>query len=484
MTRSTRTRFTLADQRMFAALSGDRNPVHLDPVVARRTAAGEPIVHGMHLLLRMLDRRLRHTPTSDLRIDATFLQPAFVDEPIAIDIGARGELVAEAAGSVRVVSATVQRADRAPADAAAAANATPRSRAVASRPRVRSLSDIDGAAGVLATKVSPAAARAFPAAVRALGADVVAALASLSALVGMECPGRDSLLSAVHLRVRPRSRTRQVAWRVGRVDRRFGFVRIDVAGDGLAGTVDAFVRPAIVAPPAFAAIADRVRAGEFEGQRALVVGGSRGIGAVTAMLIAAGGGRAVATYASGAADANAVRRAVMGPGRRLETLRLDVTTDAAAAIVSRAVRRFDITHLYYFATPRIFARRADGPFDSALFDRFAGLYVHAFARVCAAAARDGRELDVFYPSSDAVVETPAALTEYAAAKAAGESACAAIDRATAGVHVLVSRLPRVATDQTASVVPAAAAPPIDVALGIVRDMQRRQSERSNAERTR
>ena len=40
--------FTLADQIAFAELSGDNNPLHLDPVVARRTLFGQPIVHGVH----------------------------------------------------------------------------------------------------------------------------------------------------------------------------------------------------------------------------------------------------------------------------------------------------------------------------------------------------------------------------------------------------------------------------------------------------
>jgi len=55
MTSRTTIRFTSADQRRFATLSGDVNPVHLDAVASRRVAAGEPIVHGMHLLLRALE---------------------------------------------------------------------------------------------------------------------------------------------------------------------------------------------------------------------------------------------------------------------------------------------------------------------------------------------------------------------------------------------------------------------------------------------
>ncbi len=47
--------FTPADQVNFAALSGDANPLHLDPVAARRTPAGTPVVHGIHALLWALE---------------------------------------------------------------------------------------------------------------------------------------------------------------------------------------------------------------------------------------------------------------------------------------------------------------------------------------------------------------------------------------------------------------------------------------------
>jgi hypothetical protein len=47
--------FTLSDQKQFASVSGDHNPIHLDALQARRTQAGEPVVHGIHLLLWALD---------------------------------------------------------------------------------------------------------------------------------------------------------------------------------------------------------------------------------------------------------------------------------------------------------------------------------------------------------------------------------------------------------------------------------------------
>ncbi|MEA2246097.1 MAG: hypothetical protein QOH46_626, partial [Solirubrobacteraceae bacterium] len=42
------------DVERFAAASGDRNPLHLDAQFARRTAFGEPVVHGALVTLALL----------------------------------------------------------------------------------------------------------------------------------------------------------------------------------------------------------------------------------------------------------------------------------------------------------------------------------------------------------------------------------------------------------------------------------------------
>ena len=54
--------FVIADQEHFAAISGDRNPMHMDALAARRTMAGFPVVHGIHTLLWSLDSLFRYLP--------------------------------------------------------------------------------------------------------------------------------------------------------------------------------------------------------------------------------------------------------------------------------------------------------------------------------------------------------------------------------------------------------------------------------------
>ena len=475
--KSTRTvRFTAADQQRFARLSGDSNPVHLDAVAARRILAGEPIVHGMHLLLRMLEAhistgargRSRTRALQRLKISATFQRPAIVGERIRFARDADGRLSADADGGTTLAVATLTPGE----GAATHASPPPRMRLDKRRrtPAVRSAAEADGARGVVALPSASALGRAFPRAARALGADVVAALAGVSTLVGMECPGRDSLLSAVRIEVTPHERPDRLAWSVQRVDRRFGLVRIDVHGAGVEGSVDTFLRPLPAPLPTLAAAAAHAGPCEFAGVRALIVGGSRGLGAATAMLIAAGGGLPIVTYASGAGEAAILQRDAARARRRIEALRLDVGDADAARIVAGAAARFEVTQLYYFATPRIFVRRS-APFDVRLFDRFAAFYVSGFARVAAAAVAASPSLAVFYPSSTAIDEAAADLTEYAAAKAAGECICRAMAEEHADARIVVRRLPRIATDQTASILPAPALDPFDAMLPILRQMQ-------------
>jgi hypothetical protein len=80
-------------------------------------------------------------------------------------------------------------------------------------------------------------------------------------------------------------------------------------------------------------------------------------------------------------------------------------------------------------------------------------------------------ISVFYPSSVAVVDRPADMTEYAMAKSAGEILCADLERSDKHFRILVERLPRMLTDQTATVIPAKAMSPVEVMLPIVRSVE-------------
>jgi hypothetical protein len=89
-----------------------------------------------------------------------------------------------------------------------------------------------------------------------------------------------------------------------------------------------------------------------------------------------------------------------------------------------------------------------------LFRRFCDYYVCGFINTLRSVrgASQGT-LGVFYPSSVAVDELPAGMAEYAAAKAAGETLSLALAKHDRALKIYCPRLPRIATDQTASLIP-------------------------------
>jgi NAD(P)-dependent dehydrogenase (short-subunit alcohol dehydrogenase family) len=253
------------------------------------------------------------------------------------------------------------------------------------------------------------------------------------------------------------------------VHQQLRLVRLTIRGGGLSGTLETLSRPPPTMQPTTAALAPSVDRNEFLGAVALVIGGSRGLGEVTAKLIASGGGHVIVTYARGRSDAEAVAADINDWGGHCETAAYDVLQDAAVqmARLSRVP-----THLYYFATPTIWRRKA----ALCVLDRFREFnqfYVAGFLEaVMAALGRNPAGIRVFYPSTVYVEERPAEMTEYAMSKAAGEMLCADLDRYQPGVRVLVKRLPRAATDQTGSVVPTQLAAAASVMLPVVRQMHR------------
>ena len=223
----------------------------------------------------------------------------------------------------------------------------------------------------------------FPAASAWLGPRRVAALAASTLLVGMVCPGLHSIYGGLTVEAcdEPVPEDR-LGFRVVATEPRFRSVRMTIAGGGLVGAVESYART----PPAPQAssrdLAGLVDAGEFAGSTALVIGGSRGLGEVTAKLLAAGGAKAVIGYRVGAAEAEAVADEIRAAGGRCETLAYDAVRPAEPQLAGLDEAP---THAYYFATPTIF-RAQSALFARARLDAFLDVYVDGFLRPGAGAA--------------------------------------------------------------------------------------------------
>jgi 3-hydroxybutyryl-CoA dehydratase len=81
--------FRMADVQAYAALTGDMNPLHVDPAAAARGRFGRPVVHGMltaSLFSRLLAMDVPGPGTIYLRQSLRFARPVWPDEEVTASV--------------------------------------------------------------------------------------------------------------------------------------------------------------------------------------------------------------------------------------------------------------------------------------------------------------------------------------------------------------------------------------------------------------
>ncbi len=463
--------FTAADQTAFAELSGDRNPLHVDPVQARRFLFGDVAVHGLHTLLWALDRLC----AADAGFTSLRKIRAFFDAPVSLGSLLRLDCEYAESGTIKGrVTTGGKTALRLTIEPAAEAVAPWRGR---DRPPRVDCADppadkLAGMSGTEPLSLPRTWGDLFPNLAPRFSPAQVAVLLAATRIVGMICPGLHSIFSGLTLSFeRGNGSDDGLSYAVRRFDARVSLLEIDVQGGGARGALQAFRRPSPVRQPSFSDLAGHVAPDEFAGQRAMVVGGSRGLGELAAKLLALGGASVTVTFAQGAADA------------------ARIVAEGQAAGFGLAVRAFDVlardhdpidpppTHLYYFATPRIPVGEA-GAFDADRFAKLLDYYVGGLARTARWLAKEaaGRPCVIWTPSTSFLNGDQNQFPEYAAAKACAEALCVRLGAALPNIEFVAERLPPLPSDQTQSLVSLPVEDACQVILPALRALRRRASD--------
>ncbi len=472
--------FSNLDQVAFAQISGDWNPMHMDELAARRRMFGRCVVHGIHLGLWALDQLFNEVNHGRqaclLRWKAVFHKPVGVGEPVTLKIVEYNEsdrdacvemAISSVVGTVTTLKVSWEwlKSNKCGKDYR---DTSCVGISEMDKPRSFLITELGEAKGsLLLSSLSSEVTNLFPGLSNMLPNEQLQHILATTRLVGMECPGLHSVFYAADLvfsAALPDDQPDQLAYRVTRFDPRFRRATIAVEASGCSGTLTAFVH-STQSQPEFVKLSQRIRPGEFSGQRALVVGGSRGIGEVTCKLLAAGGAEVLLTYCRGKADADVVAQQIHLGGGSVHVRMLDVL---AKDLMESMPADFGPTHLYYFATPFIFAGSSTA-FQQDLFQKFCHCYVSAFAVLVEGLIPSGLT-HILYPSSTALDELPTDMAEYTAAKAGGEAICALLANRHSQLRVLYPRLPRVATDQTATFLPVETGDLVSVMLSHLREL--------------
>jgi hypothetical protein len=266
-------------QEQFAALSGDRNPMHMDAVAARRTQAGLPVVHGIHTLLWALESLaecgLLVSPVARVRV--RFLKWVYVGDEAELTLP--GGLVADprtlavSVQGLEALAADVTYGERAAAGGAGSVSPAAARTAAADL----SIEEAEGLSGEAYVAPAEDAAAMFPALAKLIGGTGIAEIAACSYIVGMEAPGLHSMFSKADLKILDSGAAaverQALHWDVSYTDPRFRKARIAVRGEAVSGTLEVFFRVPPVEQAGMELLAKHIRADEFSGMRALIVGG-------------------------------------------------------------------------------------------------------------------------------------------------------------------------------------------------------------------
>jgi acyl dehydratase len=432
-------------QEAFALLSGDRNPMHVDPLQARRSRFGAPVVHGAHLVLLALEALDEPGPWAIRSLDVQFRGAVLVGEAIECQ-------VLRADSGARRVSVLVEGQPRAIVTAELTGEACadvpgpfPGAEAEGSLCSY-DLADLVGMAGQEKVWLDQSLlASLFPRLAGPASPADVAVLLAVSRAIGMRCPGRWALFRRLSWKQAISTLAPDaLSYAIRRLDPRLDLAVMELEAGGRAMTAEVIVRHPPPEQPSLRRVSASVSRGEFRGVRALVVGGSRGLGELASKLIVAGGGHVLLSYRTGSDEAQAVARESLGSAT---VFKLDV--EDLTGENPQVIRDFSPTHLLYFATPPI-ARRPPATWDTKTFERFISVYVLGFSRMLQLVDRLGGLQGILYPSTVYVEKPAPGFLEYAAAKAAGEQVCFIWQGLRPHQRVVVERFRPLVTDQTAA----------------------------------
>ncbi len=293
---ATRT-FSLENQKDFARLSGDCNPIHIDPEVARRSLFGRPVVHGVHALLWGMEAATASLPSFYLKaLTVRFMKPLFLDRTVQAEWTQKDNNLTLTinCGLSTALIATAETSE----DVPPSKQILPTDNCLPDECCIDLGQDQlkEGGAGEIPLSLNQALARSlFPILAVSLAREQLAGLITTSRVVGMRCPGLHSIFSSMSLTA-TQVESRHASYEVIQFDDRFSMTVLKYTCPGLSGTINAFLRPKPSEQPTYGQIKQFVTPNEFSGVKALVIGGSRGLGEVTSKILAAGGAEVRGTF--------------------------------------------------------------------------------------------------------------------------------------------------------------------------------------------
>jgi hypothetical protein len=258
----------------------------------------------------------------------------------------------------------------------------------------------------------------------------------------MKVPGLNSILYKISLKFN-KNISQNINFTINEFDKRFNLVSLSFRGLSFLGKITTLISPVIVKN-----ILNnhklKITKNQFSRQRALIIGGSKGSGEVVSKILSQGAANILLSFNNGKKDAIKIKK----DNKKIKIFPLNIEKELSFKQKNQ-ITKYKPTHLYYFATPKIFAGDAFN-FDIKKFNLFNQYYLLGFEKIFQLVDKDKLKV-VFSPSSISVNEPTGKLFEYSCSKSAMETYFTYLQSKYSSINFYFPRLPKMRTNQTISV---------------------------------
>ena len=428
----------------FVNLSGDNNPLHIDKTYSRRLLYGKPVIHGVFTLLKILDfwvaNNKKRLNFNTLKV--RFVKPVFNNDSLDLNISEENDNVKIQVYIKSVLSLSISFSFSLKNDFninKGYINETPE----LNIPKEISIDQVlDLSLNLNLYLHEELFEKHFPNLFKNASLSLMSVILASTRAVGVYCPGSNSLYSELNIK-KSDSFNPKFDLNIPKIYKSLNLAKMDFKASFYSGSIKAFVRKDAQKQIKFKDVLKLVRFDLFKNEKALVIGGSRGLGEVTAKILAAGGAKVTITYNRGKIEAKNVCNELNEFNACCDILKLNINNDEELNILKSNT----FTSMFYFATP--FIETSDEyELNEELLKRFHEFYVVNFFKIVQILKIIGVK-NIFYPSTIFINELPNNLKEYSIAKMSGEMICSYINKLKGFPKVYFPRMEKMRTDQTA-----------------------------------
>ena len=458
----------MQDQIDFASFSGDYNPIHINEKESIKTHAGQPIVHGVHMVLWALDA-FKIGLRADIRLDIDFLSQVNLNTEVqAVFDEAKNTIILlgdyeEKHCSIKIKKLSIDsntslsnnevsfdRSDTEPDDLEIDEITTGQ--------KIKNL--FGGQKKNLGRII-------FPYLVKSLGLDFVYEIACVSSIVGMKVPGNHSLFLNLSISFTSKSKNKHII--VNRKHNALRLLSISYFGLNLNAEIKALFRPKPTQVSSILSLREEFdQQISLQNKKVLVIGGSRGIGAYVTKLCSIMGASVTFTYNSQNEEAKLIEKEILSYGGKVICRKMNVLDINDLKILDE---RFD--YIYYFATPKILPNTSKY-INKKMADYYYLFYVDTFKKIVKKSSLLNKKTKFLYPSTTYIDDDiKNGFREYKSAKLEGESLCKSYNKKMKG-NFFYPRIPPLDTDQNLSILPSKGNKASEYAFRIISLMEGQQ----------